>query len=187
MVYMSYMEQMKINVEILDNDLKNAIDHFRSNVSGVLPGNTGILDTILIDAYGTKMPLRDLALIINISNQEVEIKPYDKQLIKDIEKTIANKNIGSIFVANSGLLFKFPPLTVSLCERLIKIVKEHYEDVKLIIKNLRRKHLDTVKTLQQTNKDFFKKQEEIVQKYVDKYNKEAEVIFEFMSNKLTFK
>ena len=51
---------------------------------------------------------------------------------------------------------------------------------------VRRTHLDTIKTLQKTNKEFFKKQEDIAQKYIDKYNSEAEILYNKMTAKLTF-
>lgn len=180
------MESTTLNTQMLEEDLKKAIEHFRSNVVNVLPGQSGILETIVVQAYGTKMQLSELALVYQLANDEVEIKPYDKQLLSNVEQAINNKNIGTVAKAGDRLIFKFPPLTLSLLDRLSKIMKEHFENIKLTIRNIRRTHLDTIKTLQKTNKEFFKKQEDIAQKYIDKYNSEAEILYNKMTAKLTF-
>lgn len=174
----------KIDIVQLEQDLKQTLDHFKINISNMMPGNSGILESVIVEAYGSKMSLRDVASIHKLSNQDVEVKPHDRQLIKDIESAISKKNIGTVSSTSSGLIFKFPPLTLSFYEKITKAMKELVDSTKVTVRNVRRTHLDKLKELQKNNKEAYSKQEEVIQKYMDKYNKELENIFQTTSSKL---
>lgn len=175
---------MKVNLEKLVEDLQEALNHFNTQIKNTLPGQSGILESIMVEAYGNKMKLREIALINFINNYEIEIKPYDKQLTKDIERAVNAKNIGTLCLTGSSLIFRFPPLTLSFYERLTKLMKEQLENFNLRIKMIRRDHLDSVKHLQQTNKERYKKEQENVEKLMEKFKKEAETFFEKTTSKL---
>lgn len=173
----------KVDVKLLEQELKNCIAHFKTTISGIIPGQTGMLESIQIDAYGQRLPLKELALIGNLNSHEIEIKPYDKQLLKEMEFAISQKELGTVRNTGSGLIFIMPPLTMDLYTKLQKSMKEHFDATGNTIRNIRRKSLDTIEEIKK-NKDAYRKQEEIVQKYIDQYNNEAKKIFTEISGKL---
>jgi ribosome recycling factor len=130
-------KQMHETVQALENELKNI------RTGRVSPD---ILKTIIVDSYGSKMPLTQLANINNLDNMTLSISIWDNSLVKQIEKSILESNLGvTPQTDGNNLLLKFPELTSERRKDLVKIINEISEKFKISIRNIRRKFLDIVK------------------------------------------
>ena len=154
--------EMELTIIAFSNDLKNI------RTGRVSPE---ILKNIIIDSYGSKMPLTQLSNINNLDNMTLSINIWDASLIKNIEKNILESNLGATpQTEGNTILLKFPELTSERRKDLVKIISETSEKFKVSIRNIRRKYIDLVKDAEKDKSisiDESKKQEE-VQKLTDK-------------------
>ena len=148
-----------------------------------------ILKTIIVDSYGSKMPLTQLANINNLDNMTLNVSIWDSGLVKNIEKAILESNLGvTPQTEGNNVLLKFPDLTSERRKEIVKIISEISEKFKVSIRNLRRKFLDIVKDLEKDKSisiDEGKKYSENIQKLTDEFisnieknssNKETEIL-----------
>ena len=154
--------EMNNTIIVLENDLKNI------RTGRISPD---ILKSIIIDSYGSKMPLTQLANINNIDNMTLSISIWDSSLVKLIEKNILESKLGvTPQTDGNNILLKFPDLTAERRKELVKIVAEVAEKFKISIRNIRRKHIDEIRTGEK-NKDFSldesKKYHDEIQKLTD--------------------
>ena len=155
-------KEMNLSVEAYTSELKNI------RTGRVSPD---ILKSIIIDSYGSKMPLTQLSNINNIDNMTLSINVWDSQLTKNIEKMLLESNLGATPQSDGNvILLKFPELTSERRKELVKIISETSEKFKISIRNIRRKHLDTIKDLEKDKSisiDEGKKFQEDIQKLTD--------------------
>ena len=155
-------KEMKATTIAFSNDLKNI------RTGRISPE---ILKSIIIDSYGSKMPLTQLSNINNIDNMTLSINIWDASLTKIIEKNILESNLGATPQTDGNtILLKFPELTAERRKDLVKIINETSEKFKVSIRNLRRKYIDTVKDLEKDKLisiDESKKNQDEVQKSTD--------------------
>ena len=130
-----------------------------------------ILKSIIIDSYGSKMPLTQLANVNNVDNMTLSVSIWDASLVKLIEKSILESNLGvTPQTDGSNILLKFPDLTAERRKELVKIVAEVAEKFKISIRNIRRKYIDEIKDGEK-NKNFSlddsKRYQDEIQKITD--------------------
>ncbi len=135
--------------------------------------NPLVLDKVLIDYYGAPTPLRQMAQISVVEGTTLVITPFDKTIIKEIEKAIVKAELG-IAPNSDGIVVRlaFPPLTEERRKQLSKDVKAMGENAKVAIRNIRRDMSDEVKKLEKTenmSEDTVKDAQADVQKLTDKY------------------
>ena len=132
-----------------------------------------ILKTIIVDSYGSKMPLTQLSNINNLDNMTLNVTVWDNGLVKSIEKSIMESNLGVTPQTDGNiLLLKFPELTSDRRKELIKIVNDISEKFKISIRNIRRKFIDNVRTLEKDKSisiDESKSYIDDIQKLTDRY------------------
>ncbi|NJS41359.1 ribosome recycling factor [Candidatus Gracilibacteria bacterium] len=90
------------------------LEHFHHKLSGIRTGrvNASVLDTILVDVYGSKLTIKELATITMPEPTQLLITPFDKNLIQDIQKAINNSTLGvNPNDDGAGIRLAFPPLT----------------------------------------------------------------------------
>lgn len=137
--------------------------------------NPLILDKVLVDYYGAPTGLRQLAQVSVSEGTTLVITPFDKTIIKEIEKAIVKAEIG-ITPNSDGMVIRlqFPPLTQDRRKELAKEVKALGEEAKVAIRNVRRDSTDAVKKLEKTDnlpEDAVKDGQDQVQKITDKFVK----------------
>lgn len=137
--------------------------------------NPLILDKVLVDYYGAPTGLRQLAQVSVSEGTTLVITPFDKTIIKEIEKAIVKAEIG-ITPNSDGMVIRlqFPPLTQDRRKELAKEVKAIGEEAKIAIRNVRRDSTDAVKKLEKTDnlpEDAVKDGQDQVQKITDKFVK----------------
>ena len=162
-------QEMNITHEAFSNELKNI------RTGRVSPE---ILKSIIIDSYGSNIPLTQLANINNIDNMTLSITLWDASLIKNVEKNILESNLGvTPQTDGQNILLKFPELTSERRKELVKIISDISEKFKISIRNIRRKYIDEVKELEKSKSlsiDESKKFQEIIQTYTDNSVKNIE-------------
>lgn len=157
----------------LKEDLNKAIEHLKSEFSKLQVGraNPAIVESVLVNAYGSVGPLKNVAAVTNLDAQTLSIQPWDKSLIKDIEKGISEANLG-LNPSNNGetLMIKFPPLTEERRKEIVKVAGKLTEEAKVSIRNVRgdyKKKIDHAKSEKEISEDEAKLHENNLQKEID--------------------
>jgi ribosome recycling factor len=143
--------------------------------------NPHVLDKICVDYYGTPTPIQQVGNITVPEPRIIQIAPWEKSLIKNIEKAIMASDVG-ITPSNDGSVIRlvFPELTEERRKDLVKEVKKKGEEAKVAIRNIRRDGNDAFKKLQKTeiSEDEIKKLEDELQKATDKFIKDVDAAVE---------
>lgn len=131
-----------MNIETYKQEFEKVIIHLKDAL-GALRGTRAtpaIVEHVMVEAYGAKQPLKALAAIAVSDPKTLVIEPWDKSIIKEIEKAIQTAGIG-INPVNEGALIRLalPPLTEESRKELAKIVRARQEDVRGAIKSIREK------------------------------------------------
>ncbi len=135
--------------------------------------NPHILDKLTVDYYGTPTPFQQVANISVPEARIIQIQPWEASLIKEIEKTINNSDLG-LTPNNDGKVVRlvFPELTEDRRKELVKDVKKKGENAKVAVRNVRRDANDVFKKQAKANElseDEVKMLEDEIQKLTDKY------------------
>ena len=140
-----------------------------------------------MDYYGTPTPIQQVGNITVPEARMIQIAPWEKSLIKDIEKAILSSDIG-ITPSNDGVVIRlvFPELTEERRKDLVKEVKKKAEECKVAVRNIRRDGNDAFKKLAKAeiSEDEIKELEENLQKITDKYIKEVDAMTEEKSKEI---
>lgn len=173
-----YEEKMQKAYEFLATDL-GAIRAGRANPH--------VLDKIKVDYYGTPTPIQQVGNITVPEARIIQIAPWEKSLLKEIEKAIMMSDVG-ITPTNDGTLIRlvFPELTEERRKELVKDVKKRGEENKVVIRNVRRDGNDAFKKLAKTevSEDEIKELENDLQKLTDKYIKDIDKLIEDKSKEI---
>ena len=133
-----------------DEKMKKAYDFLVTDFGTIRAGraNPHVLDKIKVDYYGTPTPIQQVGNITVPEARMIQIAPWEKNLIKDIEKAIMMSDVG-ITPSNDGAVIRlvFPELTEERRKELVKDVKKKGEDNKVVIRNARRDGNDAFKKL----------------------------------------
>lgn len=137
--------------------------------------NPTMLDRILVESYGTMVPINQVGNISVPEPRVLLIQPWDKSCMKDIEKAILKSDLG-INPSNDGQVIRLivPELTEETRKNLVKSVKKCGEDAKVAIRSIRRDANDKIKNLKKNSEiseDESKKAEDQIQKETDKFIK----------------
>ncbi len=166
-----------------DEKMKKTMDHLVSEFSSIRAGraNPHVLDKLRIDYYGTPTPIQQVGNVTIPEPRMIQIQPWEKNLLKEIEKTIQMSDLG-INPTNDGQVIRliFPELTEERRRDLVKEVKKKGEADKVAIRNIRRDGNDAFKKLSKSDvsEDEIKQLEEELQKLTDKYIKKMDEMVE---------
>ena len=180
---------MDDRVKVYEEKMQKAYDFLLSDLSTIRAGraNPHVLDKIRVDYYGTPTPLQQVGNITVPEPRMLQIAPWEKNLIKDIEKAILASDVG-ITPTNDGSVIRlvFPELTEERRKELVKEVKKKGEEGKVAIRNIRRDGNDAFKKLSKTevSEDEIKDLEEQLQKLTDKFGKDIDKTIEEKSQEI---
>jgi len=134
----------------LEDKLEKAVNVLDEELASVRAGraNPHILDKVQAEAYGGMSPINQLGNISVSDARCLVISPWDKSLLKSIEKAIQQANLG-INPTNDGNVIRlvFPVLTEERRKELVKQVKKMGEDGKVAVRNIRREAMEAIKKL----------------------------------------
>lgn len=140
-----------------------------------------VLDSINVDSYGTKQPIRNVASISIEDPKTLRVVPWDKQQVKEIEKEILKSDLGlSVAIDQTGLRVIFPMLTTENREKLVKIIKGKLEDARVSIKKERENFIRDIDRLSREggmSEDEKEKSKTDLQTLVNDGNAKLEEIF----------
>ena len=149
--------------------------------------NPHVLDKIKVDYYGTPTPIQQVGNITVPEARMIQIAPWEKSLIKSIEKAILSSDIG-ITPSNDGAVIRlvFPELTEERRKSLAKEVKKKGEDGKVAIRNIRRDGNEAFKKLakEDVSEDQIKQLGDELQKITDQFIKDIDKLVEEKSKEI---
>ena len=180
---------MDARVEVFNEKMQKAYDYLLSDFQTIRAGraNPHVLDKIRVDYYGTPTPLQQVGNISVPEARMIQIAPWEKSLIKEIEKAIMTSDLG-ITPSNDGSVIRlvFPELTEERRKELSKEVKKKGEDAKVAIRNIRRDGNDALKKLgkEDVSEDEIKDMEDQLQKMTDKYIKDIDAAIDTKSKEI---
>ena len=169
--------------------MKKTYQHLDFDYGTIRAGraNPHILDKLRVDYYGTPTPIQQVGNITVPEARIIQIAPWEKSLIKAIEKAIMTSDIG-ITPSNDGSVIRlvFPELTEERRKDLVKEVKKKAEEAKVAVRNIRREGNDAFKKLgkEDVSEDEIKSLEEDLQKLTDKYIKNVDALMEEKSKEI---
>ncbi|MBD7910443.1 MULTISPECIES: ribosome recycling factor [Clostridium] len=164
-------EKMKKTISVLKGDLQT-MKAGRANPT--------MLDRIQVDYYGSPCPLTQVANVSAPEPRVLMITPWEKTILKDIEKAILKSDLG-LNPSNDGSVIRLiiPELTEETRKNLVKNVKKTGEEAKVAIRSIRRDANEKIKGMKKNgdiSEDEVKKGEDDVQKITDSYVKEVDAI-----------
>ena len=170
---------LKEEYKIYADKMGKSIDAVASDFAAVRAGraNAAVLDRIMVDYYGSPTPIQQVGNISVPEPRMLQIAPWEKSLIREIEKAIMASDVG-ITPNNDGSVIRlvFPELTEERRKDLVKEVKKKGEEAKVAIRNIRRDANYAFKKLakEDVSEDEIKDLEAEIQKLTDKYIKDIE-------------
>lgn len=128
-----FIEQKKI-------DFDGAIEHFKKDINSLRTGRaqTTLVENVMVEAYGAQTPLKQLAAISIPEAKSISIEPWDKNVIKAVEKALTYSNLG-ISIVNTGekIIAQLPPMTEENRKELIKLLGQKAEIAKINLRKIR--------------------------------------------------
>ncbi len=158
-----------------EEKMEKAIGQMKKDFATVRTGraNPGILDKVIVEYYGAPTPIRQMAQVSVSEGTTLVIAPFDKSIIKEVEKAIIKAELG-VAPNNDGTCIRlnFPPLTEERRKETAKEVKKFGEDTKVAIRNVRRDMVDSLKKIEKDEnlpEDAVKDNQDQIQILTDKY------------------
>ena len=132
----------------LKNRMDKAVDDFRKALMGTRTGRASVhmLDSVTVDAYGTQMPLNQVATVHTPEPQLITVQPFDPSQLGAIEKSIRGAELG-LNPMNDGKIIRVPtpPLTEERRREMVKHLHKVLEDHRTAVRNIRRDGNDAIK------------------------------------------
>jgi ribosome recycling factor len=157
----------------LKRRMQGALQSFKQELSGLRTGRAtaAMLDPVQVEAYGTHMPLNQLATVSVPEPRLISVQVWDRSMVHPVEKAIINANLG-LTPATEGqvLRLRIPELNEERRKELVKVAHKYAESARVAVRHVRRDGLDVLKKLEKDHKiskDDHDRQAEQVQKTTD--------------------
>ncbi len=180
---------MDARLQVYNDKMEKALAHLEGDYQTIRAGraNPHVLDKVKVDYYGTPTPLQQVGNISVPEPRMLQIAPWEKSLIKEIEKAIMMSDVG-ITPSNDGAVIRlvFPELTEERRKDLVKDVKKKGEDAKVAIRNIRRDGNDAFKKLgkEEVSEDEIKDLQDKLQKITDQFIKDIDAAIDSKSKEI---
>lgn len=173
---------MKTVYEFAKTKMGKTVSVLKGDYAAIRAGraNPQVLDKLTVDYYGTATPINQLASVAATEARVLTVQPWDKSVLKAIEKAIQTSDIG-INPQNDGSVIRltFPPLTEDRRKELAKDVQKMGESSKVAIRSIRRDAIEKLKAMKKNSEiteDDLKDGEKEVQKITDGFIDEIEKV-----------
>ena len=157
-----------------DEQMQKAINHLEAELVKIRAGkaNPQMFDGIVVDYYGSPMPINQVANVSVMDARTLTIQPWEKNMLQPIERAIIASNVG-VTPQNDGVLIRIflPPLTEERRRELVKRCLGEGEQSKVAVRSIRREAIESIKKLQKNglSEDAAKDAEAEVQQLTDKF------------------
>jgi ribosome recycling factor len=164
--------------------MRKSIEALRHEFSKVRTGraHTSLLDHIRVSAYGSEMPLNQVANVNVSDSRTLTITPWDKSMVQAVEKAIMSSDLGlNPSTAGTVIRVVMPPLTEERRRDLVKVVRGEAESARVAIRNIRRDGMNGLKELvrdKEISEDDERRAQDDMQKLTDRYIAEVEKVLQ---------
>ncbi|MBX2964623.1 MAG: ribosome recycling factor [Cyclobacteriaceae bacterium] len=182
------MEEIELYLEDAKEHMNKALNHVGHELTKIRAGkaNPTMLDGIQVSYYGNTTPLNQVSSLTTPDARTIFIKPWEKNMIQEIEKAIRDANLG-LNPQNDGqqVIVNIPMLTEERRKQLVKQVGQECEHGRVSVRNIRKDTNESLKKIKGTSEDDIKDAEATVQKLTDEFigkidalmkKKEAEIM-----------
>ncbi|MBN2087716.1 ribosome recycling factor [Candidatus Peregrinibacteria bacterium] len=160
--------------------MQKAYDYMHEEFAKLQTGraNAALVENIMVESFGTTMPLKGIASISIPESNQIAIQPWNRDQLPNVEKAITNANLG-LNPSNDGLMIRLilPPLTEDRRKDLVKLVHKYAEESKISIRNARHEaktQLEALEKSKEISEDQLGVFEKKLQEVVDEYNKKVD-------------
>lgn len=174
----------------LNRSADNAIDFLKNEYANIQTGRatTGLVSEIMVDVYGVKTPLKQVANITVSDAKTLTIQPWDKGNLNPIESALRSVGV-SISVVNTGDVIhaSVPDLTEERRNEYVKIAKEKAEEAKVSVRNARQQIWDETKKAKtdgDISEDEMYRREKDINSFVEEKNKEIDAVYKAKEEEL---
>ena len=164
----------------LNTKCQDALNHLHQEYVKIQTGraNAALVENVMVESYGTKMPLKGLASISIPEPKQIAIQPWNRDQLQSIEKALLEANLG-LTPQNDGVIIRLnlPPMTEDRRKELVKLVNQFAEDARISIRNARHETINNLKILEkekEISEDDLRLKEKEVQEKVDDFNQKVE-------------
>ncbi len=172
-------------LEIFKEEYDRAINHYKEEIDKVRAGKAipAMIEDVMIESYGTKTPIKQLASISVPESTMLVIEPWDKSILKDIERGLSKADLDmSISVSDNVVRAKIQALTEEKRKALIKILHDKREDSRVSIRQIRDKARKDIEQ-REANKEMSEDEKFDLFKKIDDLTKEKNQVIEEMTDK----
>ncbi len=177
------MAESKTIMKEAEDRMQRAVDHLEEELINVRAGKASpnVLNGVMVDYYGSMTPVTGVASVTVPDAKTILIQPWDKKMIKQIEKAILDSNIG-LTPSNNGeqIRLSIPPLTEDRRKQLVKQVRQEAETARVSLRNARRDAVEAFKRAQKEGmpEDESKDGETQAQKMLERFTKLLDAILD---------
>ena len=168
-------------MDLMNDKMKKALESLEGNLRTIRTGraNPTILDRVELEYYGSMTPLNQLSSISVVEGRQLMIKPFDRNMLKEVERAVAMADLGLV-PQNGGNVIRImiPALTEDRRKELRKDAHRMGEDAKVAVRNIRRDALNAAKKDNELTEDLKKAAQEDIQKATDQFTKKIDTIVE---------
>lgn len=165
-----------------ESKMQKSLEALKNDLQKIRTGraHTGLLDHVMVDYYGSPMPINQVANLTLVDARTIGVQPWEKNMIAKVEKAIRDCDLG-LNPATQGDLIRvpMPALTEERRRDLIKVVKHEGENAKVAVRNLRRDanhHLKEALKAKEISEDEERRAQDDVQKLTDRYIAEVDKV-----------
>jgi ribosome recycling factor len=162
--------------------MEKAVQALKRDLTTVRTGRAmpSMLDKVLVEYYGTQMPVNQVANVSTPDPRTLVIAPWEKSMLSEIEKAILKSDLG-LNPSNDGSVIRLviPPLTEQRRQELVKVVKKMAEDARVAVRNIRRDANDELKKAEKAgelSEDEVRRTLDKIQNLTDKYVAEIDKV-----------
>lgn len=169
-------------IEEKSNNLEDAVTHFKEEIGKIRTGraSTALVENLMVDYYGSKAPVKQIASINVPEPRLITIQPWDRDSLVAIEAAIRESDLG-LNPNNDGQVIRLnlPPLTEERRKDLVKVLNKVTEESRISIRNIREEFWKKIQKEEAEGKisedDKFREKDNL-QKTIDEYNEKVEEI-----------
>ena len=167
------MSDIGVDLDDLERRMEGAVSVLRTELSGLRTGraSANLLDPIMVEAYGSKMPINQVGTVSVPESRMVSIQVWDQALVGAVDRAIRESSLGLNPVMEGNLLrIPIPELNAERRQELVKVAHTYAEGAKVAVRHVRRDGMDTLKKLEKDSdisQDDSKHQAEQIQDLTD--------------------
>jgi len=170
-------EDINSMIEQVELDMMEKLEKFRRDLSSLRTGraNPQLLDSVTVEYYGARVPLKQVAAISIPEGRTLEIRPWDKAAVDAIEAELRKLDLGAAPVKNGDVIrINLPAMTEDQRKKMVKVVHSMCEEARISVRNVRREAIEKVKKAEKAKEiteDDTERYEGTIQKLTDTYVK----------------